>query len=154
MEEFYEYFYELFTWVTDSSATPSDTDIFDRLSDEGMNMYFISYARYLTSGYMASHREEFEPFLQDGRTVDEFRRQEIEPPTKECEQLQIVALTSVFGVGVKIVYLDQNQSTSNSHTGEASVEQEIRTYTFPDGVEPKVHVLYRPGHYDLLNMKD
>ena len=37
----------------------------------------ITYARYLTSSYLASHSAEYAPFVPEGRSIDEFRRSEV-----------------------------------------------------------------------------
>lgn len=43
-----------------------------------------------------------------------------------------------MNVGVRVVYMDRGE-------GEG-----VTAHNFPDGIEPTVHLLYRPGHYDLL----
>lgn len=56
---------------------------------------------------------------------------------KECEHVQIMALTECLQFGVCIEYLD----------GHADTLQKI---TIPETSEPIMTLLYRPGHYDLL----
>ena len=47
-----------------------------------------------------------------------------------------------MNVIVRIVYLDR------------SVKDDISTHDFPeDSSAPNIHLLYRPGHYDLLYTK-
>ena len=50
-------------------------------------------------------------------------------------------LTAAAGIGVRVVYLDRG-------TGDTAVPHD-----FPEGSEPKIHILYRPGHYDILYPK-
>ena len=48
-------------------------------------------------------------------------------------------LTAAASLGVRVVYLDR---------GEAAVHHD-----FPEDGQPQLHVLYRPGHYDILYLK-
>ena len=51
-------------------------------------------------------------------------------------------LLQAMNVIVRIVYLDR------------SVKDDISTHDFPeDSAAPHIHLLYRPGHYDLLYKK-
>lgn len=52
----------------------------------------------------------------------------------------ITALCSALKVGVRVEYMDR---------GEAEGGQ-VTAHEFPDGLKPKVYLLYRPGHYDIL----
>lgn len=69
---------------------------------------------------------------------------QIEATNSEAEHLQIVCLSSLLQVGVRVAYLDQSASKEDGA---------IRTYDFPEGAQPRVHLLYRPGHYDILQAK-
>ena len=82
----------------------------------------------------------------------EFRRSEIEPVSHESDYLQIVCLSNLLQVGVRVCYLDQSGSGGSSSSGSSSAASEdtMRTYDFPDGATPRLHLLYRPGHYDIL----
>lgn len=50
------------------------------------------------------------------------------------------AICSALNVGVRVEYMDR---------GEAEGGQ-VTAHEFPDGLKPKVYLLYRPGHYDIL----
>merc|ERR1712079_896703 len=50
--------------------------------------------------------------------------------------------TAAAGISVRVVYLDRG-------TGDSAVPHD-----FPEGSEPKIHILYRPGHYDILYQKN
>lgn len=52
----------------------------------------------------------------------------------------IIALCTALKVGVRVEYMDR---------GEAEGGQ-VTAHDFPDGLKPKVYLLYRPGHYDIL----
>lgn len=62
---------------------------------------------------------------------------------KESDHIHIIALSSALNVGVRVKYMDR---------GEAS---EVMAHDFPEDVASStanidVHLLYRPGHYDIL----
>jgi ubiquitin thioesterase protein OTUB1 len=58
---------------------------------------------------------------------------------KDADQLQVVALSRMMQVGIRIVYLDQSVGTEANviDFGEADWN-------------PQIHLLYRPGHYDVI----
>ena len=57
---------------------------------------------------MKKQADRFLPYVMDDSTldVDSFIAREVEPMGRECEQVQIMALTEFLGVLVKIEYLD------------------------------------------------
>lgn len=57
---------------------------------------------------------------------------------KEADHIHISALTGALGVPVGVVYMDR---------GEGS---EVNEHVFPEGSDPMIYLLYRPGHYDIL----
>lgn len=66
--------------------------------------------------------------------------QEVEPMYRESDHMHITAITTALGVPVRVEYMDR---------GEGGV---VNHHDFPeDSPKPPVmHILYRPGHYDLL----
>ena len=56
----------------------------------------------------------------------------------ESDHMHITALTEAVGVPVRVEYMDR---------GEGGV---VNHHDFPEGSQPVIHLLYRPGHYDLL----
>lgn len=77
---------------------------------------------------------------------------QIEPMNRESDSLQIVCLSNLLGVGVRVAYLDQSSAADSpsSSSSTAAEADSMRTYTFPEGAQARVHLLYRPGHYDVL----
>lgn len=64
--------------------------------------------------------------------------QEVEPMAKESDHIHIIALAQALNVSILVEYMDRGEGgTTNPHV-------------FPEGSEPKVYLLYRPGHYDIL----
>ena len=64
--------------------------------------------------------------------------QEVEPMYNESDHIHITALTAALGVSVRVVYMDRGEGGQVNH------------HDFPEGTPPRLHVLYRPGHYDIL----
>ena len=56
----------------------------------------------------------------------------------ESDHMHITALTTALDVPVRVEYMDRGEGGKVNH------------HDFPDGSMPSIHVLYRPGHYDLL----
>lgn len=54
---------------------------------------------------------------------------------KESDHIHVIALTAALDIPVRIEYMDRGQGASHD---------------FPEGSQPKVQFLYRPGHYDIL----
>lgn len=71
----------------------------------------------------------------------EFCHQEVEPMYKESDHIHIIAICSALNIGVRVEYMDRGEGHS------------MAAHDFPDGLEPKVFLLYRPSHYDILYPK-
>ena len=70
---------------------------------------------------------------------------------KECDQPQITALTEALQVGVKIEYLD----------GSAGPGDKLQSYVCSPSLDvmkqresEMITLLYRPGHYDILYLRE
>jgi ubiquitin thioesterase protein OTUB1 len=57
---------------------------------------------------------------------------------RESDHIHLIAVTQAFNVPVRIVYMDRGDN------------DDIVMHDFPEGAEPLLHILYRPGHYDIL----
>ena len=67
--------------------------------------------------------------------------QEVEPMNKESDHIHITALTSALSVSIRVQYMDRGEGGK------------VNYHDFPDtgrADEPYLHLLYRPGHYDIL----
>ena len=102
---------------------------------------FVMYSRFLTSAFLRLNQERFEGFTEGYATVVDFCKSEVEPMDRDSDQLQIMAITEVFKLRVHIIYLDRSDK---DHCTE---------FVYPidyNGPDFTIHLLYRPGHYDLL----
>ena len=57
---------------------------------------------------------------------------------KESDHIHIIALSSALGVPIRVEYMDRGSNHS------------IIAHDFPEGSQPKIFLLYKPGHYDVL----
>eukprot|EP00397_Hematodinium_sp_SG-2012_P047713 GEMP01054379.1.p1 GENE.GEMP01054379.1~~GEMP01054379.1.p1 ORF type:complete len:263 (+),score=41.61 GEMP01054379.1:106-894(+) len=105
--------------------------------------YHICYLRCLASAYLKQNAELYQSFLEGYATIAEFCAHEVDPMWREADQLQILALSSYFQIPCSVIYLDQSDRS------------EVTIHRFPEDLEHVrgVHLLYRPGHYDLLTAK-
>jgi ubiquitin thioesterase protein OTUB1 len=57
---------------------------------------------------------------------------------RESDHIHVLALTNALNVSIRIVYMDRTD------------QEHVTTHNFPEDKEPLLHILYRPGHYDIL----
>jgi len=57
---------------------------------------------------------------------------------RESDHIHIIAVTTALGVGIRVKYMDRGDGA------------DVTAHDFPEGCDPLVHLLYRPGHYDIL----
>uniref|UniRef100_A0A7N4NR25 Ubiquitin thioesterase OTUB1 n=1 Tax=Sarcophilus harrisii TaxID=9305 RepID=A0A7N4NR25_SARHA len=135
IEDFHNTFMDLIEQVEKRTSV---ADLLASFNDQSTSDYLVVYLRLLTSGYLQRESKFFEHFIEGGRTVKEFCQQEVEPMCKESDHIHIIALAQALSVSIQVEYMDRGEGgTTNPHV-------------FPEGSEPKVYLLYRPGHYDIL----
>lgn len=135
IEDFYDTFMEVLKKI-DKQMTLED--LLEIFNNQGYSDYIVVYMRLITSGHLQKEETFFNSFIEGDRSVKEFCHQEVEPMYKESDHIHIIALTLALDVGVRIQYMDR---------GEGS---EVNAHDFPEKKEPRIHLLYRPGHYDIL----
>ena len=107
-------------------------------NEQGYSDYMVVYLRLLTSGQLQRDQDFYSCFIEGNRTVTDFCHQEVEPMYKESDHIHIMAACAVLNAGVRVVYMDRGTS------------KQVTEHDLPEGTEPCVHLLYRPGHYDIL----
>ncbi|CAM8981993.1 unnamed protein product [Rhodiola kirilowii] len=159
-EDFFSLFLEQLDGVFQGSKNSiSNTELVQRCRDQSVSDYVVMFFRFITSGEIKSRSEFFEPFILglSDSTVDQFCKASVEPMGEESDHVHITALSDALGVPIRVVYLDRSSCDSggisvNHHDFiPASVQHS------PDGgsvaINPKITLLYRPGHYDILYLK-
>merc|ERR1712137_1026200 len=116
--------------------------ISERLNNQSISDYVICYLRFIISGYLKRHEDEYQMFISDNCTVAEFCIREVEPMAVECDHIQIIGLTNSISPylqhSIQIEYLDNSEL------------EKTNSIPFPDSHPPFLYLLYRPGHYDIL----
>uniref|UniRef100_A0A2A4JQ76 Ubiquitin thioesterase n=1 Tax=Heliothis virescens TaxID=7102 RepID=A0A2A4JQ76_HELVI len=147
VEDFYETFMEVVQRVGEQAGGSPDSldsvraELHDKFNKQGYSDYIVVYLRLVTSGQLQTENDFYQNFIEGPRTVTEFCRQEVEPMYKESDHIHIIALSNALNVGVRVKYMDR---------GEGSQVSQVIAHDFPEGSKPLVHLLYRPGHYDIL----
>lgn len=104
--------------------------------------------RLIASAYLRTHAEEYEPFLWelDGGSAGMigYCQRFVECLGVESDQIHIIALSKALNVDVEIAYLDGSDGPLDRLLFKANDNPPITTSPI------KIHMLYRPGHYDLL----
>lgn len=136
LEDFHETFMEVVDVLAKGSS--AQEELFKLFNEQGYSDYVVVYLRLITSSELQRDAEFYSNFIEGDRTIPEFCHQEVEPMYKEIDEIHIVALSTALNVGIRVRYMDRGQST------------EAIAHDFPHGSQICVHLLYRPGHYDIL----
>nr|CAD7449344.1 unnamed protein product [Timema bartmani]CAD7461403.1 unnamed protein product [Timema tahoe] len=138
VEDFHDTFMEVVKKVGESSDNFSQPELHDLFNQQSYSDYVVVYLRLITSGQLQRDSEFYQNFIDGKRTVLEFCHQEVEPMYKESDHIHIIALSTALNVGIRVRYMDRGESS------------EVIAHDFPEGSTSAVHLLYRPGHYDIL----
>ncbi|XP_011495930.1 PREDICTED: ubiquitin thioesterase otubain-like [Ceratosolen solmsi marchali] len=136
-----EDFHDTFMEVIDKVGGDTDNsyiELHKLFNDQGYSDYVVVYLRLITSGHLQREAEFYQHFIEGDRTVKEFCHQEVEPMYKESDHIHIIAMSTALNTGVRVRYMDRGAGT------------EVTAHDFPEGSTPSIHLLYRPGHYDIL----
>ncbi|XP_054262318.1 ubiquitin thioesterase otubain-like [Macrosteles quadrilineatus] len=136
LEDFHDTFMEVIELV--GKGPESYEALHKMFNDQGYSDYVVVYLRLIASGYLQKEAEFYQHFIEGDRTVKDFCSQEVEPMFKESDHIHITALSSALKVGVRVRYMDRGNTP------------EVIAHDFPDQSSPAIHLLYRPGHYDIL----
>jgi len=118
-------------------------ELIETFNDQGMSDYIVVFLRLLTSMHLKKDAEFYQNFMEGDMTVANFCSLEVEPMYHESDHIHVIAITKQAGIKVRIQYLDRGSDT------------EATAHDFPEETAENadVHLLYRPGHYDILYPK-
>ncbi|KAF8494372.1 peptidase C65 Otubain-domain-containing protein [Russula emetica] len=134
--------------VSTTGTTLTPAQLLKEFQDECTSNYLVTFMRMVTSTQIQSEPETYEPFLthpDTGETmgVKEFCKVVVEVLGKEADHVQLTAISQALKVNLKIAYLD-----GRSQDGRV----EFVTFNHAsDQNETPLTLLYRPGHYDILD---
>ena len=116
-----------------------------QLRTDEISNYIVFLMRIITSGEVKQHAEFFAPFILGmvDMGVDEFCAKCIDPMGEESDHIVLVALTNALRVPMRVVYVD-----GSANDGHLDIKDFVPDGCSGDGIS--VHLLYRPGHYDIL----
>lgn len=131
--------------------TDSNSIVLQRFNDANSSSPIIYYFRLLASSWINLYPDNYAGFIADGMTVDEYRNDVLQPVATQMDHVAMTLLVDVLlkpiNVRTEVVYLDRSPGPEvNSHIMESLDANSLPLN--PNG--PLIHLLYRPGHYDIL----
>ncbi|TFY76962.1 hypothetical protein EWM64_g7052 [Hericium alpestre] len=150
-EDFFEIVIDLIRRIETPDAqgkTLTHEALLEAFQDPGVSNYVVVYLRLLTSAQIRTDPESYEPFLihpELGEPVPtrDFCEAFVEAIGKEADHVQVTALSRALKINVKVAYLDGRGK--NGHVDFV----EFRNARYEN--EDPLVLLYRPGHYDILD---
>lgn len=134
-----EDFHDQFISVVDSVRAGMPLEgLLNIVCDDGLSNYLVVYLRLITSCHLQRNQEFFQNFVDGYDTIQDFCKVEVEPMDKESDHIHIIALTQALDLCVRVAYVDRAGGS------------DITYHDFPEGSTPQLHLLYRPGHYDVV----
>lgn len=117
------------------------------LRDSIISNFLIMLLRMITAAHLKQRAEHFEPFILnyggDCESMQDFCEKYVLPMGVESDHMHAVAFAEAMKLHIRIEYLDRS---------EASAQHDFT----PEGNEsssPDITLLYRPGHYDVIDGK-
>ncbi|KAI0830110.1 cysteine proteinase [Trametes gibbosa] len=153
----FEDFYDDFVGLIKSVIEPRHdgrlltvTSLLETFNVPEVSNSVVVFLRLLTSAQIKSEADEYSPFLFDPETTDpmdpeSFCNNFVEAIGKEADHVQIIALSKMLKVNINVAYLD-------GHDAQGVVSFVPFQNAHDPDTEP-VHLLYRPGHYDILDRR-
>jgi len=113
----------------------------------------VTYVRILTSAELQKNADEYAGFVvhpetQESMPVVDFCHMFVEGMGKEADHVQMQALAKAMSVNLSVAYLDGTLN-ENEESLVDFVKFENGGGEESNGLEDVV-LLYRPGHYDIL----
>ncbi|TCD68017.1 hypothetical protein EIP91_011628 [Steccherinum ochraceum] len=109
----------------------------------------VVFLRLLTSAAIRADQDSYEAFLVHPETggpitAQTFCENFVEPCGKEADDVQITVLTKALNFNIQVAYLDGRSSDGTVNFVEFQIAPPA------PGAPPPPVLLYRPGHYDIL----
>ena len=89
------------------------------------------------------------------QSCSQFCQDSVEMMGEDCDHVHITALCDALGVPTRVECLDQSTSSSGDLTPKHHdfIPMQSSASDAGDPPVPRVTLLYRPGHYDILYPK-
>jgi len=136
--------------VSNDGSTLTRAQLLEVFQDDSMSNYLVTFMRMVTSAQIRSKPEEYESFLIHPDTgeqmgVKEFCETFVEVLGKEADHVQLTAISQALKVNLNIAYLD-------GRSEDGRVEY-VKFNHASDANEAPIVLIYRPGHYDILDKR-
>ncbi|KAI0744790.1 cysteine proteinase [Earliella scabrosa] len=152
----FEDFYDCMAGLINQVINPVDGRILnislllEAFNNPEVSNSIVVYLRLLTSAEIKTNPDYaaflFHPETGDQMDPENFCNNFVEAVGKEADHVQMNALATALKVNVNVAYLD-----GHDQEGKVSfVPFQNAPFTF---LEP-INLLYRPGHYDILDRRD
>lgn len=143
IEDFYDVLLEVIVSIKEKQIENSE-QLLERFCEQTISDYIVVYFRLIASGYLQQNEDKFANFLVGASSIAEFCKAEVEPMYKESDHIHVVAMTSALQVPIRIIYMDRADGSLNAHDFPEPQDHPTKS---------RVHLLYRPGHYDVLYLR-
>ncbi|KAI8972593.1 cysteine proteinase [Trametes punicea] len=152
-EDFYDAFAGLIKAVVQPPADGrllTITSLLEAFNTPEVSNSVVMYLRLLASAQIKSDAEAYSPFLFNPDTTEpmdpeSFCNNFVEAFGKEADHVQIAALSNMLKVNINVAYLDGHDPHGNVNF--------VSFQNAPDPSTEPVNLLYRPGHYDILDRR-
>jgi len=153
-EDFYDVIASLVRQIVvpePAGTTLSSQVLLEAFQDAEVSNCIVVYLRFLTSATIKTDPDSYLPYIFDPETGDDislldFCQRHVEACGKEADNVQISALTKSLKINIEIAYLD-------GHSADGTVNF-VSFQNLPETDVPNPPILlYRPGHYDILEKK-
>ncbi|CAL9765714.1 unnamed protein product [Musa acuminata subsp. burmannicoides] len=130
--------------------------LLEKSCDQMFSDIVVLFFRMVTSGELRIRAEFFAPFAGVESTgMAKFCQDSVEMMGEDCDHVHITALCDALGVPTRVECLDQSTSSSGDLTPKHHDFIPMQSSASDEGNPPvpRVTLLYRPGHYDILYPK-
>jgi len=160
-EDFYEVLRDLVLNIVEPDRNGqrlTSATLLERFQHPETSNSIVVFLRLLTSAYIRLNADDFIPFLFDPETGDfvevvRFCESQVEATGKEADHPQILAVSRALKVSINVAYVD---GTGAGGVGDGDGKVDFVEFETEDskgnGTVP-ITLLYRPGHYDILEKK-
>ncbi|KAH9922178.1 cysteine proteinase [Fomitopsis serialis] len=155
----FEDFYDCLVSVINKILTPegdgrllTPASLLNAFNSPEVSNSIVVYLRLLTSAQVRADPDTYSAFLfhpeiGEPMEVRDFCETFVEAVGKEADHVQMTALSRALKVNVSVAYLD-----GHVHGEEGKVDF-VEFKNVEDPVIEPVTLLYRPGHYDILDQR-
>lgn len=143
-EDFSEAFWSYTEENSDSNDPLNTQEMWEK--DEYTSNMALMLIRLLTSAQIRSNPDDYLAFIelapQDANSIEKWCERNVDAVGVDADQVQLIALAKTIEIALVV---------ANLGGGMDSDDLQVNEFDFKaNESDPQIHLLYRPGHYDLL----